>query len=131
MLVYKTKEFNRWAKKEGLTADSLCVAVTEIQSGLYEADLGGMVVKKRIARKGQGKSRGFRTLIATNRNNLWFFMYGFPKNERSNINKDEEEALKELAAYLLSLSMEDLQKAEEAGELLEVVCDAEEKIFDS
>ncbi len=90
-----------------------------------------MVFKKRIAKEGRGKSGGFRTLIATNQNDRLFFMYGFAKNERSNIDKDKEEALKELAAHLFSLSMEDLKKAEKAGELLEVVCDAEEKILDS
>ena len=55
-------------------------------------------------------------------------MYGFSKNERSNIDKDEEEALKKLATHLLSLSAQELDKAQHAGELMEVDCDAENQI---
>ena len=94
-------------------------------AGLYEADLGGGLLKKRIARPGQGKRGGFRTLVATNKGNRWIFVYGFPKNERSNIDKDEEEALKKLAAHLLSLTTQALGKAQRAGELIEVDCNAE------
>lgn len=131
MLIYKTKWFNRWAKKEGLNTASLCLAVAEMLNGLYEADLGGSVLKKRIARDGQGKSGGFRTLIATNKKDRWFFIYGFAKNERSNIDEDEEEALKKLATSLLLLSDESLAQSESKGKIIEVICDAEEKISDS
>ena len=92
--------------------------------GLYEADLGGGLLKKRIARPGQGKSGGFRTLVATNNGNRWIFVFGFPKNERSNIDKDEAEALKKLADHLLSLTAQALDKAQRAGELMEVTDDA-------
>lgn len=104
---------------------SLCAAVREMTRGLYDADLGGSLLKKRIARPGQGKSGGFRTLVATNKGNCWVFVFGFPKNERSNIDKDEEEALKKLAAHLLSLTTQELDKAQRAKELMEVNCDAE------
>ena len=92
--------------------------------GLFDADLGGGLLKKRIARPGQGKSGGYRTLVATNKGNRWVFVYGFPKNERSNIDRDEEEALKKLAAHLLSLSAQAVAQAEQAGELIEVERDA-------
>ena len=55
-------------------------------------------------------------------------MYGFPKNERSNIDKDEETALKKLAAHLLSLTSQAMGKAQRAGELIEVNCNAENEI---
>lgn len=97
-------------------------------NALYDADLGGNLFKKRIARPGQGKSGGFRTLVATNKGNRWVFVFGFPKNARSNIDKDEEEALKKLAAHLLSLTAEALGEAQRAGELMEVVCDAQDEI---
>ncbi|GAB1720390.1 MAG: hypothetical protein NTAFB09_21210 [Nitrosospira sp.] len=125
MAVYKTRWFDRWAHKQGLTMLSLCAAVCEMAAGLYDANLGGGLLKKRIARPGQGKSGGFRTLVASNKGNRWVFMFGFPKNERSNIDKDEEEALKKLAAHLLSLTTQELDKAQHAGELMEVDCDAE------
>ena len=126
MIIYKTRWFNRWANKQGVDDLSLCVAVREMIAGLYDADLGGGLVKKRIARSGQGKRGGFRTLIATNKGDRWIFVYGFPKNERSNIDKDEEEALKKLAAYLLSLTAQALGKAQRDGELTEVDCDAQD-----
>ena len=131
MAIYKTRWFDRWARKQGLTTSSLCAAVREMTAGLYDADLGGGLLKKRIARPGKGKSGGFRTLVATNKGNRWVFVYGFPKNERSSIDKDEEEALKKLAAHLLSLTAQTLGKAQGAGELMEVDCDAEKKIRDS
>lgn len=124
MAVYKTRWFDRWARKEGLADSSLCRAVQEMASGLFEADLGGGLLKKRIARPGRGKSGGYRTLVATNRGNRWVFVFGFPKNERSNIDRDEEEALKKLAAHLLSLTATAMGKAERNGELMEVPCDA-------
>ncbi len=112
MATYKTRWFDRWARKQGLTTPSLCAAVREMTAGLYEADLGGGLLKKRIARPGQGKSGGFRTLVATNQGSRWIFVFGFSKNERSNIDKDEEEALKKLAAHLLSLTTQALGKAQ-------------------
>ena len=128
MGIYKTRWFDRWARKQGLTTPGLCTAVREMTQGLYDADLGGGLFKKRIARPGQGKSGGFRTLVATNRGTRWVFVFGFPKNERSNIDKDEEEALKKLAAHLLSLTTQAIGKAQRAGELMEVDCDAQDEI---
>lgn len=126
MAIYKTRWFDRWARKEGLTTPSLCAAVREMTAGLYDADLGGGLLKKRIGRPGQGKRGGFRALVATNKGNRWVFVYGFPKNERSNIARDEEEALKKLAGNLLSLTTQALGKAQRAGELMEVDCDAQD-----
>jgi hypothetical protein len=124
MAIYKTRWFDRWARKQGLTTLALCAAVDEMAAGLFDADLGGGLLKKRIARPGQGKSGGYRTLVATNKGNRWVFVFGFPKNERSNIDRDEEEALKKLADHLLSLTAQSVSKARQAGELIEVECDA-------
>ena len=124
MAIYKTRWFDRWARKQGLTASALCAAVDEMAAGLFDADLGGGLLKKRIARPGQGKSGGYRTLVATNKGNRWVFVFGFPKNERSNIDRDEEVALKKLADHLLSLTAQAVNKARQAGELIEVECDA-------
>lgn len=126
MTIYKTRWFARWANKQGLTSPSLCAAVREMSEGLYDADLGNGLLKKRIARPRQGKRSGFRTLVTTNKGNRWIFLFGFPKNERSNIDKDEEVALKLLAAYLLSLTAQALDQAQHAGELMEVNCDAQD-----
>jgi hypothetical protein len=124
MAIYKTRLFARWARKEGLGDKALCQAVEEMSQGLFEANLGGNLFKKRIARPGQGKSGGFRTIVATNLKSRWFFVYGFAKNERDNIDDDEEAALKKLAASLLTMAQQALAKALEAGEVTEVNCDA-------
>ena len=131
MVFYKTRWFDRWARKQGLDSAVLCAAVREMIAGLYDADLGGGLLKKRIARRGQGKSSGFRTLIASNRKDKWFFVYGFPKNERDNINANEEAALKGLSAHLLSLTDHALDKARRTGDLVEVNCNAQGKVIDS
>ena len=126
MTIYKTRWFERWARKQDLSSRTLCEAMREMQAGLYEADRGGGLLKKRIARPGQGKSGGFRTLVATNKGSKWFFVFGFPKNVRSNIDKDEEDSLKKLASHVLSLSPPALVTAQRAGELMEVNCDAQD-----
>ena len=128
-MIYKTKVFDRWANEQGLTDQSLCQAIREMIAGIIDADLGGGLYKKRVARTGKGKSGGFRTLVATNRGDLWIFVFGFAKNERDNINKKEKDALKKLANYYLSLSLEALLKAQQSIELIEVKC--HEKITDS
>jgi hypothetical protein len=131
VIIYKTRWFDRWARKQDLDDLSLCKAVDEMVAGLYDADLGSGLFKKRIARPGKGKRSGFRTLIATNQGDLWFFVFGFPKIERSNIDKEEEEALKRLASELLSLTPEALEKDTLENKLIEVNCNAEEEIADS
>jgi hypothetical protein len=117
MAVYKTRWFDRWVHKEGLDDRSLCVAVREMVAGLYDADLGGGLVKKRVPRSGGGKRGGFRTLIATNKDDRWIFVYGFPKNDRSNIDQNEAKALKKLAASLLAFDSAAIEQAKQNHEL--------------
>lgn len=126
MAIYTTRWFDRWARKQDLAASSLCSAVHEMAQGLFDADLGGGLFKKRVARPGQGKSGGYRTLVATNKGNRWVFVYGFPKNVRGNIDKDEQEALRKLATHLLALNAREMAAAKQAGELIEVDCDAKD-----
>lgn len=121
--VFKTKAFASQTKKSGLTDAALCQAVNEMQAGLVDADLGGGVVKKRVALPGRGKSGGARTLLATNRGSRWFFVFGFAKNERSNISDGELEALKVLAHMLLARNDGNLDQAVLAGELMEICND--------
>jgi hypothetical protein len=88
--------------------------------GLIDADLGGNVIKKRVALPGRGKSGGARTLLAYKQGNTAFFIYGFTKNERDNINDQELKALKRLAAIQLAFSPAQLALALEAGKLTKV-----------
>ena len=103
-IVLQTRYFKRWAKKAGLSDQELSRAVVEMVNGLVDADLGGGIVKKRVALPGQGKRGGTRTLLATNRSDRWIFVFGFEKNDRANISGKELEALKMLAGDLLALS---------------------------
>ena len=120
MRVFKTRFFSRWMRKTELTNSALCNAVAEMGQGLIDADLGGGVVKKRIGLAGRGKRGGARTLVATNRGNRWFFLYGFEKNDRANIMDDELEALKEIAEQLLARTGRQLDEAVQDGSLQEI-----------
>lgn len=120
MRIFKSKWFNKWADKEGLTNETLQAAVTEMESGLIDADLGGHVYKKRAAIEGQGKSGGLRTILAFKVGNKSFFMFGFAKNQQDNISKKELKALKLMAKELLNYSDKALTKALNVGELIEV-----------
>ncbi len=120
MMVLKLRSFHRWAKSESLSDESLKKAVNEIARGLIEGDLGGGLFKKRVAREGQGKRGGFRTMLAFRWNDRAIFILGYPKNERDNIGDDELAVLKKLAKELLNATESEIQKRIEAGELIEV-----------
>ncbi len=110
-------------RKSSLTDDALCDAVHEMAAGLIDADLGGGVVTKRIALPGRGKRGSVRTLVATRRGSLWFFVFGFEKAERRNISTVELSALKELGGHLLGLSGRELRIALDDGALEEICHD--------
>jgi hypothetical protein len=118
--LFKTRQFAHWMTKTELTDVLLLTAVCEMEQGLIDAELGGGIVKKRIALKGKGKRGSTRTLIATNKHNRWFFIFGFEKNERANISDKELKYLKQLANSLLKNSDSDLLIALENKTLLEI-----------
>ncbi len=115
---FKTKPFDRWFKKEGISDQELCLAISEIEKGIVDADLGSYLFKKRIARLGQGKSGGFRTLIAFRKEDKAFFLSGFSKNEKSNITQKEKEVLKRLSQELIQYDEKALKKAVKQGVLI-------------
>lgn len=116
----KTRHFCRWMRKTELSDAVLCQAVAEMEAGLVDADLGGGVVKKRVALPGRGKSGSVRTLLATNKADRWFFVFGFEKNERENITGHELEGLQKLASSLLHLTREALESRLADGSLTEI-----------
>jgi hypothetical protein len=113
----------RFADKAGISNAALCRAVRDAERGLVAADLGGGVIKQRIARPGQGKSGGFRTLIVFKAGKRAIFVHGFAKNEKDNIEKDELVALKKLAGELLAYDEKTLVRIMASGVLVEVKCD--------
>jgi hypothetical protein len=121
--VFKTRYFARWMRKTELANSALCEAVAEMVQGLVDADLGGGVVKKRVSLPGRGKSGGARTLLATNKGNRWFFVFGFEKNDRANISDQELEALQDLAQDLLARTGAQLNLAVQTKALEEICHD--------
>lgn len=107
-------------RKTGVSDTALLAAVAEMVQGLIDADLGGHVFKKRVALPGQGKRGGARTIVATKMANRWLFLFGFSKNERANIDKDELKILQEVARDLLSFDAQQLAHAPSDGEITEV-----------
>lgn len=78
------------------------------------------MVKKRVGPAGRGKRGGTRTLVATNKGNRWFFVFGFEKNERDNIDDNELLALHNYAADWLKRTATQLDEAAADGILLEI-----------
>jgi hypothetical protein len=125
MRVFKNKPFARFARKAGLADKTLLKAIKDAEQGLVGADLGGGVLKQRVAREGGGKSGGFRTIILFRLGERAFFVHGFAKSERDNIRDDELAAFKLLAAALLAYDDAALATAVAAGVLVEVKGDDE------
>jgi hypothetical protein len=118
--IFRNKSFTRFAKKADLDDATLRSAVADAERGLIGAKLGGGVIKQRVARAGEGKSGGFRTIILYKAHALAFFVHGFAKKDRDNIGYHELAALKLLASQMLSYDDRDIAKAIESGTLIEV-----------
>ena len=123
MQTFKTKAFARFANREGLEDAALCEAIGRARRGLIDADLGGGVIKQRIARRGGSRSGGFRTIVLFRRGELAFFVYGFAKSGRDNVRRDELITFRLLADEYLSLERAGLAAAQAVGAIIEVECD--------
>ena len=120
MRIFKSSWFQRFARKEGITDVVLRDAVARAEKGQIDADLGGGVIKQRIARPGQGKSKGYRTIIFFRRGDKAFFEYGFAKSQRTDLNDDEKEKYKEAAKHVLALTEKHLAELLKRGDFVEV-----------
>lgn len=120
MRIFKTKDFTKWVNKQGIEDDSLIKAIKEIENGLVDVNYGGSLYKKRIALSGRGKSGSVRTIIAIRFEDKAFFLYGFPKNKKANINTEEEKAYKVLAKKILRYSDKEIMKHIKSGVFIEI-----------
>lgn len=125
MQTFKTKWLARFARHEGITDKSLGEAIERAERGLVDADLGGGLIKQRVARPGQGRSGGYRTIVAYRAQGRAVFLYGFAKNERDNIDPDQLLSLREIAAAWLAADAAKIQQALDNGALQEVQHDEE------
>ena len=126
MRVFRTKWFGRFARKKDISDEKLIDAVREIQKGLKDGDLGEGVIKKRVARLGEGKRGGYRTIIVHRAGDRAVFLYGFSKSAKANLNAAELDAYQRLAQIYLSFSAASITKALSEGELEEVNYSGEE-----
>ena len=120
MRIFRNAWFGRFARKERIADAVLLDAVRRAERGQIDADLGGGVIKQRVARPGQGRSGGFRTIVLYRHGERAFFVFGFAKSGRDNIEEDEEEQFRRMAGHVLGLSDAHLAALVEAGQFVEI-----------
>ena len=120
MRIFKTKIFARFTRRERIADVSLCEAIEHAGRGLVDADLGGGLIKRRVARAGQGKRGGYRMLIAFRSKSRAVFLHGFAKNELDNIDDDQLATLREIAAQWLAADTQRIEQGIKDGLLIEV-----------
>jgi hypothetical protein len=118
--IFKTKWFARFARRARIGDRLLQEAIERAERGIVEADLAGGVIKQRLARQGQGRSGGYRVLIAYQRSRRAVFLYGFAKSERDNIADDELTTLRDIATAWLGMDSSRLERALAEGRAEEV-----------
>jgi hypothetical protein len=123
--IFKTKWLARFARREGIDDQSLCAAIERAERGLIDADLGGGLIKQRVARPGRGRSGGYRMIVGYRVKDRAVFLLGFAKNERENIEDNELLSLRETAERWLAADASRIQKELELGNLQEIDHDEE------
>jgi hypothetical protein len=121
--VFKNKAFARFARKAEISDATPRTAMRDAERGLIAANLGGSIIKQRIARPGKGKSGGFRILMIFKAGLRAFFVHSFAKNEKDIIGKDELAALKKIGSELPAYDAMTLARAVASGTLMEIICD--------
>ncbi len=120
MRVFKTRWFSKFARKEDISDSKLAAAIREIETGLIDADYGGGLIKKRIAREGGGKSGGYRTLIAYRTETVSLFLYGFAKSDAENFEDNDVKEFKIFSLEFLAYSEAQIAVAIDKGAIEEV-----------
>jgi len=115
MRVFKSKWFARFARKERINDAMLVDAVKEIERGLNDGELGWGLIKKRVARPGEGKRGGYRTIIVYRARSRSVLVYGFPKSAKANLTPVELDVYRKLAQIYLSLSDTHIARAQKEG----------------
>ena len=125
MCIFKIKKFARFAKKAGISDADLVEAARRAERGLIDADLGGGVIKQRIARRGEGRSGGFRTIILIKRGKLAFFVFGFAKKDADNLPDHHLDYAKAFAKAVFKFDAAQLKQMVDTGNATEVFYDVE------
>jgi hypothetical protein len=120
MRIFKSGWFERFARKQRIDDAALREAIVRAERGQIDADLGGGVVKQRIARPGQGRSGGFRSIILFRTGERAFFVFGFAKSDRDNIDREELDAFRKMAHHVLALTEDQLARLIASGQFMEI-----------
>ena len=123
MQTFKTKRFARFAGREELEDAAVCEAVRRAGEGQADAGLGGVIIKQRVARKGGGRSGGFRTIVLFRRGESAFFVHGFAESDREDLRRKELSGLRSQAETYLALDDAGLEVAQATGAIIKVECD--------
>jgi hypothetical protein len=112
---FKNSWFTRFARKEGIADDELRAVVNQLESGQWDAGLGGGVYKQRIARPGAGKSGGCRIILFYRSAYRTFFVGGFLKSRQANIGRKALAQAKQQAKTLFAMTEAQITAALAAG----------------
>lgn len=118
--IFKSKWFQRFAKSNDISDKALETAVEKIEKGLFDADLGGGVIKQRVAKQGQGSATGYRVIVLYRKGDKAFLVFGFEKSQQANLSRDEEKHYKEAAKYHLELTEKQIAELLKNGDLVEI-----------
>jgi len=118
--VFLNSWFARFAAKEKISNAALIDAAQRADEGQIDADLGGGVIKQRIARPGEGKSKGFRSIVLFRKGDRCIFVFGFQKSDLGNIRDDEVRQFKKMANHVLNLTDTQLVALLANGQFLEI-----------
>ncbi len=122
MKIFKTQLFSRFLRKKRIHDSLLCEAVIRAERGLIDADLGGGLIKQRIPRPNEGRSGGYRAMLAYQSETLTVFIYGFAKNEQGNVSEGELVELRESAQVFLNFDEEQISEMLARDYWKEVIC---------
>jgi hypothetical protein len=120
MRIFKMKGLAKFARRERIADASMREAMERAERGIIDADLGSGLIKQRVARPGQGRSGGYRMMVAYRTKDRAIFLLGFAKSERENISPKELAALRELAKVWLHATDRQIAMAIEEDIMQEV-----------
>lgn len=121
--MFVVKTFRRFQRKEKIDDDALCEAIKRAEQGLIDAELGGCLIKQRVARKGQGKRGGYRTIVAYREGDRSVFLHGFAKSGQDNIHANDERTMRKTGKALLLADEDRLEALVDDGTILELEYD--------
>ena len=120
MRIFKNRWFEKFARKQDIADAVLVEAIRRAEAGLIDADLGGGILKQRLARKGGGKSSGYRAVLVFRSGDLAVFLYGFAKRDRANLSAAELAGFRTIGAAILKAAPSEIGRAVTAGTFVEV-----------